>query len=70
MIDRYTNFLTSLPDEPFSLTLEAVLGVIKLIAHGTLKGLRGLQSMHPQGAYLLERLNAGLLQPRGQPIHL
>jgi len=66
MVDRYTNFLTNLPDEPFSLTLESILAVVKLIAHGTVKGLPGLQSMHPQGAYLLDRLNAGLTQPTTQ----
>ncbi len=56
MIDRYTNLLTNLPDGPITLTLEAIMGLVKVLAHGTLKGLPGLQAMHPDGDYL-KRLN-------------
>lgn len=57
LIDRYTNFLTNLPDEAFLITIEAILALVKLVGHGTLKGLPGLQSMNPQGDYL-KALNA------------
>jgi pimeloyl-ACP methyl ester carboxylesterase len=57
MIDRYTNLLTSLPDNAYTLTMEGVLMVVKLLLHGALKGLPGLQNMYPQGEYL-RRLNS------------
>lgn len=59
MLDRYTNLLTELPDDAFSLTIEGVLIVVKLIAHGALTGLPGLRSMRPGGEYL-GGLNQGL----------
>ena len=57
MVDRYTNLLTNLPDNAFTLTMEGVLMLVKLVLHGALKGLPGLQCMYPKGDYL-KRLNA------------
>jgi len=59
MLDRYTNLLTSLPDNAYTLTIEGILLVVKLLLHGALKGLPGLQNMYPKGEYL-QRLNASL----------
>lgn len=58
-IDRYTNLLTALPDTAFTLTIEAVLTAVKLLAHGALSGLPGLQSMLSKGRYL-SKLNPGV----------
>ena len=57
MFDRYTNLLTSLPDNAYTLTMEGIFLLVKLAAHGALKGLSGLHSMYPAGDYL-RRLNA------------
>jgi hypothetical protein len=57
MLDRYTNLLTNLPDNAFTLTMEGVLMMVKLVLHGALKGLPGLECMYPKGDYL-KRLNA------------
>lgn len=58
MLDRYTNLLTELPDNVFTITAEALFMVAKLVYHGGVKGLPGLRSMYPGGDYL-RRLNAG-----------
>lgn len=58
-IDRYTNLLTALPDTAFTLTMEGVLAAVKLLAHGALAGLPGLQSMLSKGPYL-STLNPGV----------
>jgi hypothetical protein len=57
LLDRYTNLLTDLPDDAFTLTLEGVLALAKILAHGALVGLPGLNCMFPGGDYL-GRLNA------------
>ena len=57
LVDRYTNLLTALPDGAFTLTLEALLAVVKLAAYGAVTGLPGLRSMYPGGDYL-RRVNA------------
>jgi hypothetical protein len=56
LLDRYTNLLTDLPDDAFTLTMEGVLALVKILAHGALVALPGLNCMLPQGAYL-SRLN-------------
>ncbi len=56
LIDRYTNLLTELEDNPFTLTIEGILALVKIIGHGALKGLPGLHCMLPGGDYL-DRLN-------------
>lgn len=53
-VDRYTNLLTRLPDGPFAYALEGVLAAVKVIYHGAVKALDGLQSMNPAGSYLEE----------------
>jgi pimeloyl-ACP methyl ester carboxylesterase len=57
LIDRFTNLLTKLPDNAYTLTVEGILMLVKLLAHGALKGLPGLRSMYPGGEYL-GRLNS------------
>jgi hypothetical protein len=57
-MDRYTNLLTWLPDTASTLTLEALLAAVRLLAHGGLPGLPGLHSMLPKGPYL-SSLNPG-----------
>lgn len=52
MLDRYTNLLTNLPDNAYTLTMEGVLMLVKLVLHGSLKALPGLQSMLPGGPFL------------------
>ena len=61
MIDRLTTALTLFPTGPVTETLEALITVVKVLGHGGLKGLDGLASMHPQGAFLgaLNREGAG-----------
>jgi pimeloyl-ACP methyl ester carboxylesterase len=51
-IDTYTNLLQFFPDNGVTDVLEAVIAVVKQLAVGVLKGLDGLQSMLPGGAYL------------------
>jgi hypothetical protein len=58
LLDRYTNLLTILPDDAFTLTIEAVLALLKVAAHGALGGLPGLRSMLPSGEYL-QRFHSG-----------
>jgi hypothetical protein len=58
MLDRYTNLLTELPDNVFTITAEALFMLAKLVYHGGVKALPGLRSMYPGGEYL-QRLNAG-----------
>jgi pimeloyl-ACP methyl ester carboxylesterase len=62
-IDAYTNVLNFFPDNGVTETLEAVIAVVKQLAVGSLKGLEGLQSMNPKGAYL-GRLNAAVTSKR------
>jgi len=57
LLDRYTNLLTNLPDNAFTLTIEGILAVVKLLAYGALTGLPGLRCLLPGGDYLSD-LNA------------
>ncbi|KIQ25692.1 hypothetical protein RT97_23285 [Variovorax paradoxus] len=57
MVDRLTTLLALFPAGPVAETLEALITVVKVIAHGALKGLDGLASMRPEGAFL-GRVNA------------
>jgi hypothetical protein len=59
MADRFTSALTLAPTGPITETFEALITLIKMLAHGALKGLGGLTSMHPGGSFL-----AMLNQPR------
>jgi hypothetical protein len=59
MLDRYTNLFTELPDNAFTITVEALFMVAKLLYHGACEALPGLRSMYPPGDYL-RSLNAGM----------
>lgn len=59
LIDAYTNLLTSLPDNPFTITMEAIITLVKVVGGGALHGLPGLQAMLPGGDYI-KRLNASV----------
>jgi pimeloyl-ACP methyl ester carboxylesterase len=50
-IDTYTNLLALVPTNGVTDVLEGILTAAKVIAVGMAKGLRGLQSMHPSGAF-------------------
>ena len=54
LLDRYTNLLTNLPDNAYTLTLEGILAVAKLLAYGALTGLPGLRCLLPGGDYLAD----------------
>ena len=58
-IDAHTNILSALPDNAVTDALEVIVAVAKQMAVGTLKGLEGLQSMNPAGAYVNNYLNKG-----------
>ncbi len=58
LIDVCTNLLDFLPDNGVTDVLTMIIGVVKQMAVGTLKGLDGLQSMQPGGAFA-KALNAG-----------
>ena len=51
-IDTYTNILNFFPPNGVTDAIETVVTVVKHVAIGTLKGLKGLQSMHPSGDFL------------------
>jgi len=51
-IDRMTNLLDLLPDNPVTDPLATIISVAKQMAVGTLKGLDGLTCMTPDGEYL------------------
>jgi hypothetical protein len=57
LLDRYTNALTHLPDNAYTLTIEGILMVVKLLGVGALTGLPGLRCLLPGGDYL-NALNA------------
>ncbi|GLY18497.1 hypothetical protein Kisp01_55110 [Kineosporia sp. NBRC 101677] len=67
LIDRMTNLLQFVPDNPVTDTLDAVLTVLKHLALGAVRGLDGLAAMDPAGAYLRERLNRPLPPDAGAP---
>ena len=57
LIDTYTNLLDGLPDNPYTITMEALITLIKVVGGGTLQALPGLQSMLP-GGDAIKALNA------------
>ncbi len=52
LIDSYTNLLVGLPDNVFTITLEGILTLIKVVGGGAVHGLPGLQAMLPGGDYV------------------
>jgi hypothetical protein len=56
-IDRVTNVLQFVPDNPVTDTMDAVLTLLKHVVLGAVGGLDGLTSMDPGGSYLRTRLN-------------
>ncbi|GAB3267390.1 esterase/lipase family protein [Kineosporia babensis] len=67
LIDRMTNLLQFVPDNPVTDTLDAVLTVLKHLALGAVRGLDGLSAMDPAGTYLRERLNRPLATDQQAP---
>jgi pimeloyl-ACP methyl ester carboxylesterase len=57
LLDRVTNLVQLIPDNPVSDTIEIVITVLKQLAVGALGGLAGLMSMAPRGDYLVSYLN-------------
>jgi hypothetical protein len=57
-VDRMTNILQFVPDNPVTDTFDAVLTLLTHVAVGAVQGLDGLRAMDPRGAYLRGRLNA------------
>jgi pimeloyl-ACP methyl ester carboxylesterase len=57
LLDRVTNLVQLVPDNPVTDTVEVVLTILKQLAVGAFRGLDGLASMDPQGGYLREYLN-------------
>ncbi|MET0935262.1 MAG: hypothetical protein ABWX83_04690 [Luteibacter sp.] len=62
MIDRITTALTLFPSGPVTETIEAMITVLKMVAHGALKGLEGLAGMKPGGEFLT-KLNTAFDAP-------
>lgn len=62
-LDTYTNFMSLLPSIGFVDILETVINIAKEVALNIHERLKGLQSMNPQGDYLLKRLNSGRRVP-------
>lgn len=58
LLDRFTTVLNLFPDNGVTETLEVILMVVKVLAHGLLRGLPGLASMNPHGDFLRD-LNQG-----------
>jgi hypothetical protein len=58
LLDRVATLANILPGVPLAEALDAVLAVVKTVAHGVLTGLSGLASMRPNGDFL-SRLNQG-----------
>ena len=56
-IDRVTNLLQFVPDNPVTDTMDAVLTLLKHVVLGAVGGLDGLMAMDPGGSYLRTRLN-------------
>ena len=56
MLDRYTNLAAELPDHAFTLIMEGILMVVKLIGHAMLDTLPGLNIMNPNGE-ILKQIN-------------
>jgi hypothetical protein len=64
MVDRLTTALTLSPTGPVTETLEALVTVLKIVGHAALKGLPGLASMKPKGAFLTTLNVAGASLPQ------
>jgi len=47
IVDRYTNLTPELPDGPFTLVMEGVLALVKILYNGSAEGLPGLHCMQP-----------------------
>jgi hypothetical protein len=58
LIDRYTNAIALLPDNAYTLIIEGVLALVKLLGVGALTGLPGMSAFRPGGEFL-NSLNAG-----------
>jgi hypothetical protein len=58
LLDRVATLANVLPSIPVIEALDAVLAVVKTVAHGVLTGLSGLASMRPRGDFL-GQLNIG-----------
>lgn len=56
-IDRMTNILQFVPDNPVTDTMDAVLTLLKHVVVGASQGLDGIRAMDPTGDYLASRLN-------------
>jgi hypothetical protein len=65
-VDRITNVLQFLPDNPVTDTMDAVLTLLKHVVLGAVDGLDGFTSMDPGGSYLRTRLNPPNVSPDGQ----
>jgi len=65
-VDRMTNLLQFVPDNPVTDVLDAVLTVLKHLALGAVRGLDGLTAMDPAGPYLTQQLNH--VAPKGSPV--
>lgn len=52
LLDRVTNILEFVPDNPVTDTLDVVLTVLKQLAVGAVRGLDGLTAMDPRGDFL------------------
>jgi hypothetical protein len=65
-IDRVTNLLQFVPDNPVTDTMDAVLTLLKHVVLGAVGGLDGLMSMDPDGSYLQTRLNPPTVLPHGR----
>lgn len=57
LLDRVTNLVQLVPDNPVTDTVDVVLAVLKQLAVGAFRGLDGLAAMDPRGSYLREYLN-------------
>lgn len=66
LIDRVTNLLQFVPDNPVTDTMDAVLTLLKHVVLGAVGGLDGLVSMDPDGSYLRTRLNPSTVLSRGR----
>jgi hypothetical protein len=52
LLDRVATLSNIMPGTPWAEALDAVLAVVKTVAHGVLTGLSGLASMRPRGDFL------------------
>ncbi len=66
LVDRMTNILQFVPDNPVTDTMAAVLTLLKHVVLGAVDGLDGLTAMDPDGSYLHTRLNQKSALARGR----